>query len=78
MSRFDAWVPWLFLAFWSAGYSVAKLALEYTTPINLLAFRFAGTVLALTPIVLLLRLPLLLLRLCVWWLLVSLWVCVLL
>ena len=41
MSRFDAWVPWLFLAFWSAGYSVAKLALEYTTPINLLAFRFA-------------------------------------
>jgi len=58
MSRFDAWVPWLFLAFWSAGYSVAKLALEYTTPINLLAFRFAGTVLALTPIVLLLRLPL--------------------
>ena len=58
MSRFDTWVPWLFLAFWSAGYSVAKVALEHTTPINLLAFRFAGTVLALTPIVLLLRLSL--------------------
>ena len=58
MNRFDAWVPWLFLAFWSAGYSVAKVALEYTTPINLLAYRFGFTVLALTPIVVMLRIKL--------------------
>ena len=58
MRSFDHWVPWLFLGFWSAGYSVAKVALEYTTPINLLAYRFAFTVLALTPIVLMLRIKL--------------------
>lgn len=58
MQRYEHWIPWLFLCFWSAGYSVAKVALEYTTPINLLAYRFGFTVLALTPLVLLWRLPL--------------------
>ena len=58
MPLFHAWVPWLFLGFWSAGYAVAKVGLEYTTPLNLLAFRFAGAVLALTPLVLIMRIPL--------------------
>ncbi|QGG79926.1 EamA family transporter [Litorivicinus lipolyticus] len=56
MPSFHTLVPWLFLGFWSAGYAVAKVGLEYTTPLNLLAFRFAGAVVALTPLVFMLRL----------------------
>ena len=44
--------PWLFLFVWSAGYGVAKLALESTTPLNLLALRFFGATVALPPFVL--------------------------
>ena len=58
MTTFDRWVPWLFLCFWSAGYSVGKVALEYTTPLNLLAFRFGATALALAPLILIWRLTL--------------------
>tara|TARA_B100000524_G_scaffold328254_1_gene212801 strand:- start:203 stop:1111 length:909 start_codon:yes stop_codon:yes gene_type:complete len=47
--------PWVFLVVWSAGYGVAKLALESTTPMNLLALRFVGALLALVPFMLLLR-----------------------
>ena len=47
--------PWMFLVVWSAGYGVAKLALESTTPLNLLALRFVGALLALVPFMLLLR-----------------------
>ena len=47
--------PWLFLFVWSAGYGVAKLALESTTPLNLLALRFVGATFALLPFVLLFR-----------------------
>ncbi len=47
--------PWVFLVVWSAGYGVAKLALESTTPLNLLALRFVGALLALVPFMLLLR-----------------------
>ena len=47
--------PWLFLFVWSAGYGVAKLALESTTPLNLLAFRFVGAALVLIPFVLTIR-----------------------
>ena len=47
--------PWLFLFVWSAGYGVAKLALESTTPLNLLALRFVGATLALLPFVLIFR-----------------------
>ena len=47
--------PWLFLFVWSAGYGVAKLALESTTPLNLLAFRFVGAALVLMPFVLIIR-----------------------
>ena len=48
--------PWLFLFVWSAGYGVAKLALESTAPLNLLAFRFVGATLALFPFVVIMRL----------------------
>ena len=47
--------PWVFLVVWSAGYGVAKLALESTTPMNLVALRFVGALLALVPFMLLLR-----------------------
>jgi len=49
--------PILFLIIWSAGYAMAKLALEYTQPLNLLAFRFVGAFLVLTPFIFILRLP---------------------
>jgi hypothetical protein len=48
-------VPWLFLFVWSAGYGVAKLALESTTPLNLLALRFSVATVALLPFVLIFR-----------------------
>jgi drug/metabolite transporter (DMT)-like permease len=41
---------------WSAGYAMAKLALDYTEPLNLLAYRFVGAFLVLTPFVIFLRL----------------------
>jgi len=47
--------PWLFLFVWSAGYGVAKLALESTTPLNLLALRFFGAAISLLPLLLILR-----------------------
>ena len=47
--------PWVFLVVWSAGYGVTKLALESTTPMNVLALRFVGALLALVPFMLLLR-----------------------
>lgn len=50
--------PWLFLFIWSAGYGVAKLALQSTTPLNLLALRFVGATLVLLPIALVVRPPL--------------------
>ena len=49
--------PWLFLFVWSAGYGVAKLALESTTPLNLLALRFIGATLVLLPFVCIFRPP---------------------
>ena len=49
--------PLIFLLVWSAGYAMAKLALLYTQPLNLLAFRFVGAFLVLTPLVILWRLP---------------------
>lgn len=51
-------LPWLFLVVWSTGYAVAKLALEYTEPFNLLAYRFVGAALFVTPFVIFMRLSL--------------------
>lgn len=55
---FHRFTPWLFLCFWSAGYSVAKLGLQFTSPLNLLAFRFLGAFIALAPFLLIFRIPL--------------------
>ena len=47
------WLPiasWLFLFVWIAGYGVAKLALESTAPLNLLALRFIGAISQVTSI----------------------------
>ncbi|MGB3726426.1 MAG: DMT family transporter [Glaciecola sp.] len=56
IARLRPFFPILFLCFWSAGYATAKAALEYTLPLNLLAYRFIGAFLLLTPIVLYLKL----------------------
>jgi drug/metabolite transporter (DMT)-like permease len=56
LTRFQTLFPVLFLCIWSAGYAVAKLALNYTEPLNLLAYRFVGAFIVLTPLVLFLRL----------------------
>ena len=47
--------PWLFLLTWSAGYGVAKLALQSTTPLTLLALRFVCATLVLLPVVAVVR-----------------------
>ena len=47
--------PWIFVMIWSAGYAAAKMALDYTTPLNLLAFRFLGAAAILAPFFLLIR-----------------------
>jgi drug/metabolite transporter (DMT)-like permease len=57
LSTLKPFYPLVFLLVWSAGYAVAKLALIYTQPLNLLAFRFVGAFLVLTPLVILWRLP---------------------
>jgi drug/metabolite transporter (DMT)-like permease len=57
LSNIKPFYPLIFLLVWSAGYAMAKLALVYTQPLNLLAFRFVGAFLALTPLVILWRLP---------------------
>ena len=51
-------LPWLFLCVWSSGYAVAKLALAYTEPLNLLAYRYIGATLFVLPIIWYLRLAL--------------------
>lgn len=56
INRLRPFFPILFLCFWSAGYAMAKAALVYTLPLNLLAYRFVGAFLLLSPIVLYLRL----------------------
>ena len=55
-AQYERYIPWLFLLVWSSGYSMAKLALEYTLPLNLLAYRFLGAAIVVTPIILLMRL----------------------
>jgi drug/metabolite transporter (DMT)-like permease len=57
LSTLKPFFPIIFLIVWSAGYAMGKLALVYTQPLNLLAFRFFGAFLILTPIVILWRLP---------------------
>jgi drug/metabolite transporter (DMT)-like permease len=52
---FPGLVPALFLLLWSSGFAVAKLALQYTGPMTLIALRFALVVVVLLPVALVLR-----------------------
>jgi drug/metabolite transporter (DMT)-like permease len=47
--------PIIFLIMWSAGYSVAKLGLNYAEPFTMLALRYGIVVAVLVPIALVLR-----------------------
>ena len=40
-----AFAPFLFLILWSGGYVVAKVALQYASPMAVLAIRFGSVVL---------------------------------
>jgi drug/metabolite transporter (DMT)-like permease len=50
--------PFVFLLLWSAGFPVAKLGLEHTNPMTLLALRYVMVLVILLPIALVLRPPL--------------------
>lgn len=49
------YAPWVFLLVWSAGYGMAKLALQFSGPLTLLALRFVGASVVLWPVVLMVR-----------------------
>ena len=49
--------PVVFLILWSAGFSVAKIALAHAQPLTVLALRYGLTLLALLPLALALRPP---------------------
>jgi drug/metabolite transporter (DMT)-like permease len=50
-------MPAAFLVVWSGGFAFAKIALQHSGPLTLLAVRYALVVLLLAPVVLLLRPP---------------------
>lgn len=50
-------MPLFFVLIWSTGFIVAKFGLPYAPPLTFLLLRFSGVLLALTPIVILLRAP---------------------
>lgn len=47
--------PFVFLLFWSSGFTFAKLGLLYSEPMTFLALRFALVLVVLAPLVLILR-----------------------
>lgn len=53
-----AFAPLIFLLLWSTGYSVAKVGLQYTDPMTLLALRFGAVVLIMALLFVILRPPL--------------------
>ena len=50
-------MPLLFVVIWSTGFVVAKFGLPYAPPLTFLVIRFAGVLMLLVPIVLVLRAP---------------------
>ncbi|MDB5763309.1 MAG: family transporter [Herminiimonas sp.] len=50
-------MPFVFVLIWSTGFIVAKFGLPYAPPLTFLLLRFAGVLVALLPIVLLMRAP---------------------
>lgn len=61
MSHRPLWLvaaPSVFLILWSAGFGVAKLGLQHSAPITLLALRYVCVLVVLAPFALILRPPL--------------------
>jgi drug/metabolite transporter (DMT)-like permease len=56
-SPYLAAMPYLFVLLWSTGFIVAKFGLPYAPPLTFLLLRFAGVLLVLLPLVLVLRAP---------------------
>jgi drug/metabolite transporter (DMT)-like permease len=52
-----ALMPFLFVLIWSTGFVVAKFGLPFAPPLTFLLLRFAGVLLVLLPLVLVLRAP---------------------
>ena len=50
-------MPFVFVILWSTGFVVAKFGLPYAPPLTFLLLRFAGVLLVLGPLVLLMRAP---------------------
>jgi drug/metabolite transporter (DMT)-like permease len=50
-------MPFIFVLIWSTGFIVAKFGLPYAPPLTFLCLRFAGVIIVLLPLVLLLRAP---------------------
>jgi drug/metabolite transporter (DMT)-like permease len=50
--------PFIFLALWSTGYSVAKIGLLYTDPMTLLALRFGCVIIIMALLFAIIRPPL--------------------
>ncbi|WP_414691778.1 DMT family transporter [Noviherbaspirillum sp.] len=50
-------MPWVFVLIWSTGFVVARYGLPYAEPLTFLLLRFAGVLLVLGPLVLLMRAP---------------------
>ncbi|HEY8607597.1 MAG TPA: DMT family transporter [Noviherbaspirillum sp.] len=56
-SPWVAAMPWVFVLIWSTGFVVARYGLPYAEPLTFLLLRFAGVLLVLGPLVLLMRAP---------------------
>lgn len=50
-------MPFVFVLIWSTGFIVAKFGLPYAEPLTFLLLRFSGVLVALLPLVLLMRAP---------------------
>jgi drug/metabolite transporter (DMT)-like permease len=50
-------MPFVFVVIWSTGFVVAKFGLPYAPPLTFLLLRFAGVLLVLGPLVLIMRAP---------------------
>lgn len=50
--------PFLFLILWSMGYSIAKIGLQYTDPMTLLALRFGCVIVLMAVVFIIVRPPL--------------------
>ena len=50
-------MPWFFVLIWSTGFVIAKFGLPYAPPLTFLMLRFAGVLIVLVPLVMVMRAP---------------------